>query len=339
MRIWALAALLLLGAAPLQDQALPLHIGGRVVADSAGWPRFGWPGVYFEARFEGNRVATAIETETELFRLLIDGKERARLGPDRKSASIEELGPGVHTVRLEKLTESQSGSSRFYGFVVAGDAKPLTPAPRRMGIEFIGDSHSVGYGDTSPKRECTQKEIHDTTDTSQAFGPLAAKSLNAEYRVIAYSGYGVVRNYGGAVPGDSLPKRYPRAIPGEEAPARPDGWQPDWVVIDLGSNDFSTPLHVGEAWKDADALHADYRASYAKFVRMLLGKYPKARIALVRYQLFDADVLAVAKAVGSPRVLSVEAPVFENTGCDWHPSLKDHRALAERVAAAIGRSR
>ena len=57
--------------------------------------------------------------------------------------------------------------------------------------------------------------MHDTTDTQQAFGPLLAKRLDADYRVNAFSGHGIVRNYDGNSPGDSLPKRYSRAIPGE----------------------------------------------------------------------------------------------------------------------------
>jgi lysophospholipase L1-like esterase len=301
--------------------------------------RFGWPGVYFEARFRGTGVTVAATPNEEQLSLVIDGEpqvELTKFGPPR--VTVDGLAPGEHVVRLEKLTESQHGDATFTAFWPTGGGTPLSVKAKAKRIEFIGDSHTVGYGDTSPKRECTRQQVHDTTDTQQAFGPLLAKKLDWDYRVNAFSGFGIVRNYDGSSPGDSLPKRYGRAIPGEAGTADDAGWQPDWVVIDLGSNDFSTKLHTGEAWKDDAALHGDYRATYVGFVRMLLGKYPKARFLLVRYKLFDADVEAVAAAVADKRVATIKVEPTELTGCDWHPSLKDHQAMAaelERVIRAM----
>jgi lysophospholipase L1-like esterase len=329
---WAFSALALIACAP-GAAPLPVHVGGRVVAESGGAMRFGWPAVYVEARFEGTGVTVGAEPGEDQLSLSIDGRERmvlTRASPTR--VTIDGLAPGEHAVRIEKLTESQSGSARFLGFWPTAGGKPLPAHTRVRQIEFIGDSLTVGYGNTSPKRDCTPAEVHDTTNTQLAFGPLLAKRIGADYRVIAYSGYGVVRNWNGGVPGDSLPKRYARAIPGEEAAEGPSDWQPDWVVIDLGSNDFSTSLHAGEDWADAAALHANYRATYEAFVRMLLAKYPKAHFVLVGHDLFDADVQAVAATVADPRVATAKVQPVELSGCGWHPSLKDDRDMADALA-------
>jgi lysophospholipase L1-like esterase len=332
MRLLALAALLLMAAAP-GDEPLPVHTGGRVVSQPDGSMRFGWPGIYFEARFKGAGVTAAIETDTEFFSLLVDGVERARMGPANKRVTIDGLAPGEHRVRLEKLTESQWNSSRFLGFWPSpgGTALPAPP-DRKERIEFIGDSHSVGYGDTSLSRACTKQEIHDTTNTQLAFGPLVAKAKGAEYRVIAYSGYGIVRNYNGGSPTDNLPKRYVRAIPGEDAAANDGGWQPDWVVINLGTNDFSTALRPGEAWKTPAELHAAFRAGYAGFLRMLIAKYPKARFQLMSNPKWDEDLAAIEPALNKDAFIMVLAtPVLELTGCDWHPSVLDQAAMADKI--------
>jgi lysophospholipase L1-like esterase len=340
--IWTLLAMLTAGGAGIaltlmpQPKPLPVLVGGRVIEARDGSKRFGWPGVYFEARFRGTGVTVAADPGEDQLSLVIDGQEQVVLtktSPPR--VTIDGLAPGEHIVRLEKLTESQHGSDGFTGFWATDGGTPLKPQPKARRIEFIGDSHTVGYGNTSPRRDCARGEVHDTTNTQLAFGPLLAKRLGADYRVNAFSGHGIVRNYGGNGPGDSMPKRYGRAIPGDEGAADDKGWQPDWVVIDLGSNDFSTPLHAGEAWADAAALHADYRATYVGFVRMLLGKYPKARVLLVRYKLFDADVEAVAAAVADGRVATVKVEPTELTGCDWHPSLKDDRDMADALERAI----
>ncbi len=321
----ALAAALMF--APVETP-VPLHAGGRVTADG----RFGWPGVYFEGRFKGTSVTVSVEAGEDHLAVLIDGVERAVLKkPGKVQRRFDGLADGEHVIRVEKLTESQSGYSRMIGVTTDGTAL-APPVPTRR-VEFIGDSHSVGYGDTATVRDCTGEVVHDTTDTQRAFGPLLAKKWGADYRVIAFSGRGVVRNYAGGNSGETLPVLYARAIPGEPAPAVQDGWKPQLVVINLGTNDFSTPVHTGEAWKDDAALHADYQAKYVAFVRQLQGANPDARFLLMGAPAFIADVRTVAAATG---VAAVAVPQLEFTACHFHPSLKDQRLMAALVEEAAG---
>jgi hypothetical protein len=109
----------------------------------------------------------------------------------------------------------------------------------------------------------------------------------------------VVRNYGGAAPGQPLPALYSRLIPGQAAPSvdPADPWRPDLIVIGLGTNDFSTPVAPGEAWADEAALHADYRRAYAGFIRDLAQRHPQARFLLIAGDSFAADVEQVANTV------------------------------------------
>lgn len=332
-RLWILGALALAAAAPASSPAV--FVGGRTVAEAGGGWRFGWPAVYFEQRFKGTGVTATVETSTEIFRLWVDGKDRGVLKPGKPTVKVVGLPDGEHVVRLEKLTESQSGGAVFGGFSLSG--VPLETKGRARRIEFIGDSHSAGYGNTAPGRTCTPKEIHDTTDTQQAFGPLVAKRLDADYRVNAYSGAGIVRNYNGGSPQQNLPMLYGRAIPGEaESVANDAGWHPQLIVIKLGTNDFSTPVNPGERWKDDAALRADYRASYSKFLGALMARHPKARFILMASEPFLGEVEAVGKAAGA-RVRVIRTVDMELTACDWHPSLKDHRAMADQVGAEIGK--
>ncbi|GAA0744132.1 lipase [Sphingomonas sp. ABOLD] len=322
----ALAAALMLAPA---ETPVPLHAGGRVTADG----RFGWPGVYFEGRFKGTAVTVSVEAGTDHLAILIDGVERAVLQkPGRVERRFDGLGEGEHVIRVEKLTETQSGYSRMLGITTNGT--PLSPIVRARRVEFIGDSHSVGYGDTSDSRTCTPEAVHDTTNTALAFGPLLAKKWGADYRVIAFSGRGVVRNYAGGNPGETLPVLYPRAIPGEPAAAARDGWKPQLIVLNLGTNDFSTPVHAGEAWKDEAALRADYRASYVAFVRRLQQANPGAHFLLMGAANFIADVRAVA---AETKASAVEVPTLALTGCNFHPSLADQQRMADLVEAAVGK--
>lgn len=326
------------GAAPAAGIELPVHVGGRVVED-AGTQRFGWPGTYFEGRFRGTAVTVEAESTTEHMRLLVDGAEKAVLvEPGHTRLRLDGLPAGDHVVRLEKLTESQSGGGRFVGFFIDREASPLPPMPRERRIEFIGDSFTVGYGNMSHGRTCTPDEIHDLTNTQRAFGPLLAKRLDADYRVNAYSGFGIVRNYNGGAPELSLPLIYRRAIPGESMEATADGWRPQLIVINLGTNDFSTELHRGERWTSEADLRADYRKTYGEFLRMLMSRQPQARFILMGADAFIKDVEQVAAALPPAERNKVKTLHFgglDVLGCDWHPSLADHEKLAKQLEDAV----
>ncbi|KQY30880.1 lipase [Caulobacter sp. Root487D2Y] len=335
----AVAALALSSPAAAQTALTP-NIGGRVVALPEGGYDFGWPGVYFEGRFTGRSVEVAVDPQLDHLAVSIDGKVRTELDlPGVARMSFDDLGPGEHVVRVDKLTESQTGSARFLGFTVGKGGQALPPPSRSRRIEVIGDSHTVGYGVRAAKHSCTQAEIHDLTDTSLAFGPILARRLDADYRIVAFSGRGVVRNYGGAAPGQSLPVLYSRMIPGQAEPSMDpaEAWRPDLIVIGLGTNDFSTPVAPGEAWADETALRADYRRAYAAFVRDLARRQPQARFLLIAGDSFAADVEQVASAVDA-EAPGLATPVritgMDLGACDWHPSVADQRMMADRLEEA-----
>jgi len=341
-RLTALA-LMLAGSAAEATPPLPFHEGGRIIRNSDGSVDFGWPATYFESRFHGTGVSVSLETSTERMRLLIDGVEKALLiQPGATSMTVAGLTPGDHLVRLEKVTESQEGGGRFIGFYPAAGSTPLPPPSRARRIEFIGDSFTVGYGNISNTKTCTTQEVHDRTDSQKAFGPLLARRLDADYRINAYSGFGVVRNYNGTSPGQSLPVIYPRLKPDDPAhvDAGSDDWHPQVIVVNLGTNDFSTPLHAGESWPDDAALHGDYRAKYIAFARGLLARQPQAQLVLMGSDSFYDEVQKVAAALKADArrpVLTLHFGDLELSSCNFHPSAKDDEMLAASLQALLDR--
>ena len=330
----ALSALAVSAASAVAETTLVPHVGGRVVQAEEGGYRFGWPGVYFEGRFTGPSVEVAVEPGADILAVSIDGQARGEIRGGTARLTLGDLGPGEHVVRLDKLTESQSGEARFIGFRAGEGGVALPPKARPRRMEFVGDSHTVGYGVRSPSRDCTEQQVHDLTDTSQAFGPILARRLDADYRIVAFSGRGVVRNFDGLAPGEPLPTLFPRVIPGLAEPRidPSEVWRPDLVVIGLGTNDFSMPLHPGEAWADETALRTDYRNAYVAFVQGLAVSRPGARFLLIAGDTFAEDVAEVADRTGA---MAVRITGMEQTACHGHPSVRDQQMMADRLAAAI----
>ena len=328
--------------APPKLVSLDMHVGGRTVVTKADHGatmyRFQWPGVYFIAAFDGPEVYFESGTGRAMYHVLVDSAA-ASDSPEWTNAGpgfhrISGLGAGEHQIRFELATECQGGPVDFGGFFVRDPANARTVSAVKRQIEFIGDSHTVGYGDTSSKRQCTADEIWSTTDTSQALGSLVAKHYQAEYRVNAISGRGIIRNYGGFA-GDPLPVVYPFALFDKKQPADDRGWNPQIIVIGLGTNDFSTPLKPEEKWKTRDDEHADYERTYVQFVQSLRAKHPGAFFILAANDGYDGEiqaevrkVIAQLAAVGESRVGYVSYNHMELTACDWHPSLADQRLMA-----------
>ncbi|MBI1684757.1 SGNH/GDSL hydrolase family protein [Caulobacter hibisci] len=319
---------------------LPALTGGRVVASADGWT-YQWPGVHFEAAFEGGSVLVKLGPGDQILHLSVDGAPARRLvKPAPGLYRLDGFGPGRHLVRAAVVGEMQSAPARFGGFFLEG-GKPLPlTAPRRQ-IEFIGDSHSVGYGDASDKRVCTPDEVWSTTDNSIAFGPLTAARFGADHQVNAISGRGIVRNYDGMA-GDTLPQAWPKALLGA-APAYANAdWAPQVVVINLGTNDFSTPVKPGERWKDRQALRDDYVETYARFAQAIRARQPQAFLILLAPPSAENEIAAQVdrvaerlKAAGETRLAVIPVGEMELTACDWHPSARDQQGISARLSAFL----
>lgn len=337
--------LLALMAASAAGQSVPLDmtIGGRTVRAGDAYV-YQWPGVYFEARFTGPAVDVKVDDAENNLYLYVDGLHKLTLTrPGRTTVALKDLGPGPHVVRLEKASETQSTTARFQGFFVPTPKDALPPAHHDRRIEFIGDSYTVGYGNQSRGQTCTVDDVRDTTDTAMSFATVTAKRFDAAYRINAFSGRGIVRNYNGMAPGDTLPVLYNFTLFDKSVAAQDDGWTPDAVVIGLGTNDFSTPLNTGEKWASREDLHLDFVAAYAAFVKALHARWPTAPIVLMASTGYDNEIADQVNATAArlhDEGVDVEVIVFSGLdyqACHGHPSLKDETVLSQLLYESLAR--
>lgn len=323
-----------------------VHTAGRV-ADRGTGVRYTWPGTSFEGRIRGDSVGVVLDDAVNDYELRIDDREPVTLvTPGRTTHWVRGLGAGVHTVRLVKRTESPWSPGLFGGFLAGpGGAVLRAPAARDRQIEFIGDSWTAGYGNTSTVRDCSATGgVDRNSNAGQTFGALTARALNADHQLNAWSGRGMVRNYDGGDPGTDYRTYYQRTLQAADPAVwpRPASWNPRVVVIGLGINDFSTPVRAGEPWADEAALAAAFREAYVGFLHELRQRYgPRAEFVLTYPTLWNTtalgDSIEQIAAGGDPRVHALHYDVpLDLLGCDWHPSAADHRLLADALTSYLG---
>ncbi len=344
----------------VSPQPSELHFSGRVDWRDPTGPRFAWSGTSLTVRFEGTSLGLRLlelpKPETPpLNGVLAPNRYRYRVdgGPFRDLylgegpllyRVAEGLAPGVHTLRLEKESESAVGETQLLGLELDRGARllPAPPgAPRRL--EFVGDSGLTGYGVEGRDAQCGFSV--ETQRHSLTWAALTARALGAESFTLAFSGKGVTVNYGDE-PGPTLPQLYARTLPFREDTAWDfSTWQPDAVLIQAGANDF-WKAHPGEE---------RFLGAYRALVEDIRARYPQAHIVCIlgsgisdawpqdvqarthARQLLSLVVQSLNQA-GDARVHFAEVDPSlkeEGLGCGWHPSRATHQRAATQMTALL----
>jgi len=313
-------------------RAIPgVRFVGRIDdTDPAGY-RFAWSGSGFVARFEGTRASVELsDSDESQFTVVVDGVVQPPLLARRGAATYvlaHDLVAGTHEVEVYRRTEPVFGTTQFLAF--STDGTPLSPPEPERRIELIGDSISTAYGNEGESAACGFTA--DTQNHYLSYGALSARAIGAELHTLAWSGRGVIYNYGRNTT-DPLPVLYERTLPDDPASQWDFSIIPDVVVINLGTNDFST---------DGDPTPEVFETAYLALLDRIRSNYPDAFIlCTVGIMLRRGDLAAarsgIANAVatftsrGGDRIEVFELNVRNsNPGCDQHPGLAAHRAMAE----------
>lgn len=306
-----------------------VRIEGRAIFSGDGTLTVHWPGSGASFRFSGEVLEAVIEAETGESWLHVTAGEQSRplkLRRGRHAYTFAAAdGAGPADIRLVRRTGPQTGAVTFRGFRGGGLQPSETP---ERGLLIIGDSITVGYGVLGPDAACAYSA--GTEDHEATYAASLRRAFGAEVHAIAISGRGLVRNWDG---GDGAHMREVWAW------LTPEGgvwdaarFQPDAILIALGTNDFST----------ADPGPA-FAVEYAALLRKLSDAYPGAALYAVTGPLLPPDILSrleaavdeaiadfiagggVASRVSLP--LAAEGHVY---GCDWHPG-RDTQALMARI--------
>jgi lysophospholipase L1-like esterase len=318
-----------------------LSIGRFDTSDSTG-PKFAWSATTIKANFQGTSISVNLKsTGDNWFNVIIDSVVMTPVNITSSTSMpmvlASGLTSGTHTIELVRRTEAWVGEVQFLGFTVGDGSLLDPPSASSRRIEFIGDSITCGYGNegTSQYQSFTTKN----ENAYLAYGSVTARTLDADQITVAWSGKGMIRNYGGSTT-EVLPDIYLRILPYNTTLVwDPSQWIPQVVVINLGTNDFSTGVPD----------ETTFTTAYANFVKKIRSQYSDAHIYCAVGPMLSGDNLTYARnyistvvsqlqSAGDTKVHFIEFPVQDGTlgyGEDWHPSVATHAKMASQLAAQI----
>lgn len=320
--------------------ASEIRFFGRTYEKSgATW--FNWCASGFEFSFKGSGASARILSNAPggdnnaFIKIYVDGDEGRSVELTSQLADVQ-LASGLdpakeHTVRVVKRTNSRSSTAGLAGLWIAdGEKLPAPAAPKRL-IEFIGDSLTVGYASIADVVGNTAWATRGE-DCTMTYAKTIADAFGADYDVIAVSGRGIVKNYGGTTE-LLIPELY-GTLDGYNNPgvAYDYARQPDVIVINAGTNDGSAQVPAEE-----------FQKGFTAFLRQVREKNPDAFI-IVGYgltsQTFNKNMQNAVQELndaGDENVTFVRfASLRAKDMALGHPLASGYAASAEQLIEAIG---
>ena len=199
------------------------------------------------------------------------------------------------------------------------------------------------------------------------YAVMVSRALNADIRVSSQSGWGVCCGWNND-PNSAIPPIYGQLCGllsgeknialGAKEPYDFTKWQPNYVFINLGTNDcgaFSQPAWTdettGETFQNRctedGKLNPEDEARFSHgataFLKQLRGYYPNARLVWIYGMLGLELVPALQKAIDDYRAETGDANAefllltddLKNRGCRDHPGVGAHRTAANELIAYI----
>ncbi len=305
---------------------------------------FDWAGVYICAKFTGTSCAVRLKDSTDEYAITVDNHAPRLLTIDSSDVYTvaSRLSDSIpHTIMIQKRTEPLVGKGAFMGFILDRGSRLLPPDSRPdRRIEFIGNSITSGFGVLGDSSNCNFSP--QTEDAGMSYASQVARDLNADYHLISYSGRGVVRNYGDSnrTSVDPMPALYDRTCFFDSTLKwNFSSWVPQVVVINLGTNDYST-----HPYPDSSVFEEGYR----RLIDRVRSLYPGVTIFCVSGPMIGDPCTGFARDVVSQERKSEgrDKDVYfveilrdimndHDWGCDMHPNIYGSMKMADVVVPVI----
>ena len=344
-------------------QGAELRVMGRTVLDGgmlwlasslseAGFAVRGATGLTLVLRADDTAENPECEHLRPRYEVRLDGETVRDARMAAREETVRVFGretPRDAEVRLIKLSECTQSLMALKEIRTDGEILPLGELAGK--IEFIGDSITCGYGVEAAGWE--EQFTTATENAAKSYAGIIAEKLGRDRILTSFSGHGIVSGYTGdpEVPNLSelVPPYYEKA--GRNGYVLPSGrtvtdipwdfsaWQPEDIIVNLGTNDLSWCGEKPERM-------AEYRRLYTEFLKTVRKDNPHARILCILGIMgeslnshMEAAVRDYREETGDRKIRSLclreQDGAKNGFGANSHPSAVTQRELAETVMKAL----
>lgn len=308
-----------------------------------------WTGSGFELNAKGSELWVEIEADYDeqepWFSVLVNGAHIARQmalkGRSRiclfRSRNPEEIKHVKFVKDSQAMHDDETCCLQIHSVFFDGEFYKVEEKPYKL--EFIGDSITSGEGTFGAREEIDWVAMFFSGVHNYA--AFTAEAVNAEFRIISQSGWGAYASWDGQLD-RALPKYYEKVcgvlqgehnrLLGSQDDYDFTKWQPDAVIINLGTNDGSA-YSMPEFQKDMEC----FENAVIDFLKKVRHYNPKAEIiwayGMLGYIMnapLTRAINAYSAKTGDSRVHFLQLPntTKETVGSREHPGIPSHKVAA-----------
>ncbi|WP_159084389.1 GDSL-type esterase/lipase family protein [Dongshaea marina] len=260
----------------------------------------------------------------------------------------------TYMLKLHRTSEASFGQTTLKGFI--GDdgieIKPINDG-ERIKIEVIGDSITAAWKVDNPDGQSSGAVQYE--NTLHSYGALLAKMFQTDqWSIIAKSGIGVTPNAGDSITMDQqfTYNNFQWSQPtGTAVNWNFSSWQPDIVVLFLGTNDVALTSFNS----------TNFKSGYRRMLNTIRSNYPNAYIVSLttlvetitwadpNYTQVKQDIKQVASEFTNimvvdpgtkedPWLIPLNAPEGDYAGDLTHPALSGQQKLATKLCEQMKRN-
>lgn len=249
----------------------------------------------------------------------------------------------THRIRIVKITENLKtglGIDRFY---MEGEILMQEKHPARQKIEFIGDSITCGFGNETKEKD--RLFYSDEENGWLSHASIAARKLDMDWSMVCVSGICLGKREVIPMP-YAMNELYPytdRILEDRLGKKEYQRWDfgsntPDYVVLNLGTNDATGIIGDVDPRREEEKFHREYYG-FLKMLRQYNGAGTRIICALgsmdyYLYQHITEIVSQYRKDTGDDKITCFRYPkidFMDPLGACAHPHVVTH----EKMAAAL----
>lgn len=310
---------------------------GRTHTNADNSQTFGFPGVTFITEVEGTRLSASLQSSTgnSWIDVIVDGGSPRTINIQQELTDIELFNaPNAerHRVEIVHRTENWQGNVTLKEFSLTGGG--FFPAPKLPHRKMLVLGDSVTCGEAIDRVAGEEKNTR-WWNARESYGMLTAEALNAQVHLVCWGGRGLVRSWNGKTDDKNLTDFYEFAVgdSGNNMLWKHSNYQPDLIVIAIGTNDFSPGIPARE----------EYVTAYVQLINKLLQNHPQVQIALTDGAILSGEKKATLidylretiSRVNNTRVHQLISNHYPGDAQDGHPTKEQHAAMAKDLTPQL----
>jgi hypothetical protein len=320
-----------------------IKVVGRYIKEPSNSLLVGYPGVsiHFNAQADKAELIAKSSSGNGYIDVIIDDKLSHTLhitkGENSYPIFFSKDAPNKkHQVTLINRTETWQSLNSYIAIELSKGKLHTPPQTPTRNLLLVGDSVTCGAM-VSRGKQC-ERGIKGQ-DARNNYGMRLGDKLDANVHLVCFGGRGIIRSWNENPDDIQAPVYFEKPIPLKHIKQQwpHESYQPDAVIVSLGTNDFNPGVPDKSPFVDA----------YLSLLKRISEVHPQTKIFITEGAMLNDNGQKPNKTIAKDYMQTVKdksdlenlfympATHYSGDSCDPHPTLEQHEKMAQDIEATL----